>query len=104
MGGIPDEQVEWAVVNRLKGMLDAPPKTKFNVTQSFALFGAILLWTKNRAWVPETADGDADHAVRGVRISLGTGSIFETPWLLSTAPPRSAFPKFESYQAALSSL
>jgi hypothetical protein len=49
MGGIADEQVEWTVVNRLKAMLDAPPKTKFNVTQSFALFSAILLWTKNRA-------------------------------------------------------
>jgi hypothetical protein len=53
MGGIPDEHVEWVVVNRLKAMLDTPPKTKFNVTQSFALFGAILLWTKNRAWVSE---------------------------------------------------
>ena len=51
MGGIVDEHVEWAVVNRLKAMLDEPPETKFNVTQSFALFSAILLWTKNRAWV-----------------------------------------------------
>jgi hypothetical protein len=38
MGGIADEHVEWAVVNRLKAMRDEPPKTKFNVTQSFALF------------------------------------------------------------------
>jgi hypothetical protein len=51
MGGIADKHVEWAIVNRLKAMLDAPPKTKFNVTQSFALFSAILLWTKQRAWV-----------------------------------------------------
>jgi hypothetical protein len=51
MGGIADEHVEWAVVNRLKAMLDAPPKTRFNVTQSFALFSAVLLWTKQRAWV-----------------------------------------------------
>jgi hypothetical protein len=51
MGGIADEHVEWAVVNRLKAMLDAPPKTNFNVTQSFALFSATLLWTKQRAWV-----------------------------------------------------
>ena len=51
MGGIADEHVEWAVVNRFKAMLDVPPKTKFNVTQSFALFSAIVLWTKQRAWV-----------------------------------------------------
>lgn len=49
--GISDEHVEWAVVDRLKAMLDEPPKAKFNVTQSFALFNSILLWTKNRAWV-----------------------------------------------------
>jgi hypothetical protein len=34
MSGIADEHVEWAVVNHLKAMLDEPPKTKFNVTQS----------------------------------------------------------------------
>jgi len=48
---ISDKHVEWAVVNRLKAMLDAPPKTEFNVTQSFAMFSAIVLWTKQRAWV-----------------------------------------------------
>ncbi len=41
MGGIVDEQVKWSVVNRLKAMLDDPPKTKFNVTQSFALFSTV---------------------------------------------------------------
>jgi hypothetical protein len=41
MGAIDDRHVEWAVVNRLKKMLDAPPKTSFNVTQSFALFNTI---------------------------------------------------------------
>lgn len=43
MGGITDQDVEWAVVDRLKAMLAEPPKTKFNVTQSFALFSSILL-------------------------------------------------------------
>jgi hypothetical protein len=51
MGVIADEHVKSAVVNRLKAMLDEPPKTKFNVTQSFALFTTIVLWTENRAWV-----------------------------------------------------
>jgi hypothetical protein len=41
MGGIADEHVEWAVVNHLKAMLDEPPKTKFNVTQSFALISTV---------------------------------------------------------------
>lgn len=42
MGGISDEHIEWAVVNRLKAMLDEPPQTPFNVTQTFALFSSIL--------------------------------------------------------------
>jgi hypothetical protein len=41
MGGIAHEHVQRAVVNRLKAMLDEPPKTKFNVTQSFALFNTV---------------------------------------------------------------
>jgi hypothetical protein len=41
MGGIADEHVEWAVVNRPMAMLDEPPKTKFNVTQSLALFSTL---------------------------------------------------------------
>jgi hypothetical protein len=93
MGGIADQHVEWAVVNRLKAMLDAPPKTKFNVTQSFALFTAILLWTKQRAWVggdrPDRVGfNEADHAARDAREALRATSIFEPPWSLSKARPQ----------------
>jgi hypothetical protein len=70
-GGLADGHVEWALVNRLKAMLVVPPRTKFNVTQSFALFSTILLWTKQRARVPDHALLDpADHAARGLRIAL----------------------------------
>jgi hypothetical protein len=94
MGGIADEHVEWAIVNRLKAMLDAPPKTKFNVTQSFALFSAVLLWTKQRAWVGGDAMdrpawfNEADHAARDAREALRLASIFDPPWSLSKARPR----------------
>jgi hypothetical protein len=91
MGEILNEHVEWAVVNRFKAMLDEPPKTKFNVTQSFALFSAILLWTKQRAWVPERRlTGPADHAARAVRAALQAKSIVEPPWLLSQNPLEAA--------------
>jgi hypothetical protein len=94
MGGIADEHVEWAVVNRLKAMLDAPPKTKFNVTQSFALFSATLLWTKQRAWVGGDLHdrpawfSDADHAARDAREALRTIRIFDPPWSLSKGRPQ----------------
>jgi hypothetical protein len=41
MGGIAHEHFQWAVVNCLKAMLDEPPKTKFNVTQPFALVSTV---------------------------------------------------------------
>lgn len=94
MGGIADEHVEWAVVNRLKAMLDEPPKTRFNVTQTFALFSTILLWTKNRAWVGGDRRerpnwfGDADHAARDAREKLQITRIYDEPWLLSQVPPK----------------
>jgi hypothetical protein len=67
---------EWAVVNRLKTMLDVPPKTKFKVTQSFALFSAMLLWTKQRASVPDHAlFQPADRAARAVTNALEASSI-----------------------------
>lgn len=94
MGGIDDRNVEWAVVSRLKAMLDKPPRTRFNVTQSFALFSAILLWTKQRTWVGgDQADRpawftDADHAARNAREMLRTVSIFDAPWGLARVRPR----------------
>src|SRR6476620_112254 len=94
MGGIADEHVEWAVVNRLKAMLDTPPKTKFNVTQSFAHFTAILLWAKQRVWVGGDAVdrpicvSDADHAARDAREALRRSNVCDPPWSLSKRRPR----------------
>lgn len=73
MGGIADEHVEWAIVNRLKAMLDEPPPTPFHVTQTFALFSSVLLWTKNRAWVAGNLgmrgnwEDNADHRAHDAR-------------------------------------
>lgn len=92
MGGIPDDQVEWAVVNRLGAMLQTPPETKFNVTQSFAIFSAALLWSKNRLWVggdgpDRAAFNGSDHAARDAREALGAVLICEAPWSLARVRP-----------------
>jgi hypothetical protein len=91
---ISDKHVEWAVINRLKAMLDAPPQTEFNVTQSFAMFTTIVLWTKQRAWASgknsnrlETF-GPTDHAAHDVRERLRRVSIFDEPWSLSKSRPQ----------------
>lgn len=90
MGGISDDQVEWAVVHRLKQMLDDPPETKFNVTQTFAHFTAILLWTKNRARIGDARPQPDDPGAQ-LRDRLNGATIFDDPWLLSREHP--AFPK-----------
>lgn len=94
MGGIADEHVEWAIVNRLKAMLDEPPQTTFNVTQTFALFSSVLLWTKNRAWVAGNHGqrgqwpDHADHRAHDVREAMREKRITEGPWRLSLAVPQ----------------
>lgn len=86
MGGIADEHVEWAVVNRLKAMLDAPPATEFNVTLGFSLFSTVLLWTKNRMWVPNLVVV-ADNQAAAARAELGKTRIIDAPWSLSREAP-----------------
>lgn len=77
-------------------MLDEPPKTTFNVTQSFALFSSVLLWTKNRAWVAgncgERGDWDnpADHLAHDVREAIRGKLITEAPWSLTQVMRRIA--------------
>lgn len=94
MGGISNAQVEWAIINRLKVMLDEPPETKFNVTQTFALFSTVLLWTKNRGWVAGNNAGNvaftdaADQAAHNFRRLLGNEVIPAQPWALPLQEPR----------------
>ncbi|MBZ9696470.1 MULTISPECIES: hypothetical protein [unclassified Mesorhizobium] len=92
MGGISNAQVEWALINRLKAMLDDPPKTKFNITQTFSLFSTILLWSKNRAWVggynpPPAWPDPIDARAHAVRQQLQNERIVDPPWLLSLHEP-----------------
>ena len=94
MGGISDAQAEWAIVNRLKAMLDEPPQTTFNVTQTFALFSSVLLWTKNRAWVAGNNgqrgrwQDQADHLAHDVREAMRGKLITDDPWRLSLVVPQ----------------
>lgn len=94
MGGITDAHVEWAIVNRLKAMLDAPPPTDFNVTQTFALFSAVLLWTKQRGWVAGREPAlrrnatEADRRAHAFREGMRADRITDDPWRLPRVAPR----------------
>ncbi|HUO23051.1 MAG TPA: hypothetical protein VMU59_11100 [Caulobacteraceae bacterium] len=86
MGAIHEEHVEWAVVNRMKRMLETP-RNDFSVTETFALFSTIVLWSKNRAWTHESTNGQSDVAARSVRTKLAETLILERPWSLSSRLP-----------------
>jgi hypothetical protein len=93
---ISDDQIEFAVVKRLKAMIDEPPQTRYNVTQRFAMFSTVVLWTKNRTWVAGN-DGDlrklrntADASAHAVRMEMGRKLITENPWCLPLVAPRIA--------------
>jgi hypothetical protein len=93
---INDRHVEWAVVNRLKVMLETPPQSEFEVTQTFALFTTIVLWTKQRLWVGGRGEqaqpwfNERDHAARKLRDELGDAKIIDGPWSLAQEAPRPA--------------
>ena len=91
---ISDAHVEWKVVDRLRDMLENPPGTAFAVTQTFALFTTVLLWTKNRTWVAGHFPGnreltaDTDRNAHDARLDWRKQSICATPWSLSRTEPR----------------
>ncbi|WP_431270282.1 hypothetical protein [Dankookia sp. P2] len=70
---IGEDEVEWAVVSRLRDMLRASPTARYEVTQAYALFSAIILWTAQRMRTKE--DGRAEDAAKRFHQRMKTGSI-----------------------------
>ena len=52
MGAIAKEHAEWAVVDRLRQMLEAP-QGEYLSTQSFALFSSIVCWVMQHTRIKE---------------------------------------------------
>jgi hypothetical protein len=59
---IRDEHVEWAVISRLRDMLRDSAKAEFDITQAYAFFSAIILWTAQR--MRTKGHGPGDEAAR----------------------------------------
>lgn len=88
------EHYEWAVVNRLKMLLETSSHAPLDVTQTFAFLTSIVLWSKNRAWVAGTKNtlppdaSAADRSAHAVRGELSGLKITSEPWSLSRNSPR----------------
>lgn len=86
MSHITNDHVEWAVVGRLRRMLDEPPHKTFNVTQSHALFAAILCWVMQRVRAsPGPNPTGADLAAAKLFERLKRDLITKAPWNILAA-------------------
>jgi hypothetical protein len=84
---ITDDHVEWAVVGRLRRLLEEPPHQEFNVTQAYALFTTILCWVMQHVRIPEKATtSDNDLSARDLFRTLSGMTIADDPWRVYIKP------------------
>jgi hypothetical protein len=93
MTGITRDHAEWAVVDRLRAMLNETPHAEYNVTQSYGLCVAILAWVMQRVRTPENpANSPEDRAAISVKSTLDGQSVEALPWGLQTGGPAGRLP------------
>lgn len=85
MSEITKAHAEWAVVDRLRAMLDETPHAEYNLTQSYGLCVAILAWVMQRVRTPEKADNSPeDRAAISVMAALDGQDVKALSWALNT--------------------
>ena len=85
MTEITRAHAEWAVVDRLRSMLNETPHAEYNVTQSYGLCVAILAWVMQRVRTPESqANSPEDRTAISVKATLDGQSVEALPWGLKT--------------------
>ena len=101
MTEITSAHAEWAVVDRLRSMLNETPHAKYNVTQSYGLCVAILAWVMQRVRTPENAaNSQEDRAAISVKAALDAQNVEALPWGLKTGglgPVNSDFLGFTAF-------
>lgn len=87
MTAITDDHVEWAVVRRLRLMLEGLPHEQYNVTQTYALFTTVLCWVVNRIRIPthEISSRD-DQIAHNLFKTLSKGTVSDDPWHIKLTP------------------
>jgi hypothetical protein len=86
MTEITKDHVEWAVVDRLRFMLEQPPHQTFNVTQTYALFTATLCWVMQRIRIKfQEISSKDDKVAHNLFKKLEGASILTEPWCIQIA-------------------
>ena len=87
MTEITKDHAEWALVDRLRLLLEEPPHQSFNVTQSYALFTTILCWVMQRIRIkPHEIASKDDQIAHKLFQELMGASINTDPWRIHVAP------------------
>lgn len=89
MGKIAREQAEWAVVDRLRQMLE-DPQGAYLASQSYALFSSILCWVMQHVRIHRDYQfTDGDRAASALLAKLQDEPIHADPWnILSESTAR----------------
>lgn len=88
MTEINRSHVEWAVVDRMRLLLNAPPHAMYNVTQSYGLCVAILAWVMQRVRTPENAgNSPEDRMAISLKADLDAQNVEAPQWGLKTGEP-----------------
>ncbi|GHT89956.1 hypothetical protein AGMMS49545_01810 [Betaproteobacteria bacterium] len=83
MTAITNAHHEWAVVDRLRAMLEEQPHKKYNVTQAYGLCVAILAWVMQRIrTTEEQAQSPEDRTAVSLMKKLKKQKIESSPWCL----------------------
>jgi len=99
MTEITKAHAEWAVVDRLRAMLNEPPHTNYNVTQSYGLCVAILAWVMQRVRTPASpANSPEDLAAISVKSTLNGQSVEDLPWGLNTGASEGQMPTNDDFR------
>lgn len=99
MTEITRDHAEWAVVDRLRAMLNETPHAQYNVTQSYGLCVTILAWVMQRVQTPENQDNSQEDldAIK-VKTKLDSQKVEAAPWGLTTNDSaQSDFKNFSSF-------
>jgi hypothetical protein len=81
MTAITNDHAEWAIVDRLRRMLEEPPRADFNVTKTYALFTTILCWVMQRIRIPTHKITNRDDRITHKLFkTLSETAITSDPW------------------------
>ena len=86
MGQIPQEHAEWAVIDRLRKMLEEP-EGPYLASQSYALFSTILCWVMQHSRVHRDYQfTPGDRAASALLAALRNEPVTDEPWNIRTEP------------------